>query len=466
MPFYKWSSTFANGATDNNYTLRAYHIEAIILAPVVVIAMVLFMSSYDPAALHAVFLAVAAMSPVWIPLFLFTTFWVQWMKYIRSMFWFSQEMTLLEIVLPPEVIKSPLAMELFLTSIWNSGGEATFLARIWRGNFRPIWSLEIASNEGRISYYIHTRKALRNAVESRLYGQYPEAKILEVEDYASKVPFNLHEYEIWGCEYTKLAPGPVPIKTYVDYQLDKNTDTPEIQVDPLTNMLEHMASIGKDEYVWLQFIVRARKKDEWNGFYLKADSYKDDAKAVIQRMVLEAAGRSKKILEELHIDDPDKTALKQAASRGAALLSEGERKKVEAIERALSKQIFECGIRAVYLAKKTQFNAGNIGSLALMFNPFRAIDLNGLVPTRGMSIFDFPWQDFHNIRRTIIKKLLMFHYRNRAYFYVPYDQVPVFFTTEELATLWHFPSSVVQPPGLERIAAKRAEAPAGLPTGQ
>ncbi len=112
--------------------------------------------------------------------------------------------------------KSPLAMELFLSTLWNSGGESTFIARIWKGNYRAIWSLEIASNEGRLSFYIHTRRTWKQIIEARIYGQYPEAKIEEVEDYARKVPFNLEEYELWGCEFAKGAPGPVPIKTYTE----------------------------------------------------------------------------------------------------------------------------------------------------------------------------------------------------------------------------------------------------------
>ena len=131
----------------------------------------------------------------------------------------------------------------------------------------------------------------------------------------------------------------------------------------------------------------------------------------------------------------------------------------------MGKLLFECGIRTMYIAKKEKFNGINIGNLVLLFNPFASNDLNRILPARGMSIFDFPWQDFHNIRRTIVKKSLLFYYRNRAYFFVPYDQVPVFLTTEELASVWHFPNSKVQPPGLERVASKRAEAPAGLPTG-
>ena len=117
------------------------------------------------------------------------------------------------------------------------------------------------------------------------------------------------------------------------------------------------------------------------------------------------------------------------------------------------------------MCKKEKFQFVNIASLVRLFDPFKSNDLNSLNVARGLSIFDYPWQDFHDIRKSYIKRQTNFFYRSRAYFYVPYDQVPIFFTTEELATLWHFPNSKVQPPGLERVVSKRAEAPVNLPTG-
>jgi hypothetical protein len=97
-------------------------------------------------------------------------------------------------------------MELFLTTLHNAGGEPTILRRAWHGHFRAVWSLEIASIEGHIHYYIHLRRAWKNIVEARLYGQFPEAKVTEVEDYFAKIPFNLEEYNLWGSEYKKGIP--------------------------------------------------------------------------------------------------------------------------------------------------------------------------------------------------------------------------------------------------------------------
>ena len=443
-------------STKKNYGLLGWHIEALVVAPIALILLVYAALTYDPTALRAVATGVALLSPIWLPAFLAVFFWTTWIDYIRFGFWFSQEMVLLEVTLPPEVEKSPLSMELFLTTLWNAGGESTLIARTWKGSFRPVWTLEIASNEGRVSYYIHLRKSWRNIVEARLYGQFPEAKIVETEDYTAKVPFNLEEYDLWGTEYAKSKPGALPIKTYIDYGLDKNTDTPEIQVDPIGNILEYFSHIGPGEYLWLQIIMKARKHDEWYGLYDYAhDSYKLAGKQLLNDIMTGAAHRAQEVLKQSEIVE----------GKVNALLTDGEKQQIEAIERAMGKLTFECGMRSLYITRKGKFNGVNIGSLARLFDPYRSNDFNQINPTRGMSIFDYPWQDFHNIRHNYIREQLFFYYKNRAYFYVPYDQTPIFFNVEELASLWHFPNSKVNPPGLERVASKRAAAPVNLPTG-
>ena len=139
------------------------------------------------------------------------------------------------------------------------------------------------------------------------------------------------------------------------------------------------------------------------------------------------------------------------------------------LERSLSKLTFECGIRVVYIAKKDNFAGINAGAIIRFFDAFKGQDAdreyNALGITGGTTIFDYPWQDFMDIRLKILCDNLYFQYKNRAYFYVPYDQVPVFMTTEEIATLWHFPSSIIQTPGLNRVPSRRSEAPINLPTG-
>jgi hypothetical protein len=412
----------------------------------------------DPAAISGVFAMTVALSPLWLPVALIGYFWISWIDYIRLSFWFKREMVLLEVQLPPEVTKSPAAVEVFLNSIYTTGSETTFINRFWLGGFRTIWSLEIASNEGRIGYYIHCMKAWQTAVEGRIYGQFPEAKITEAEDYAAKVPFELGEWQLWGAEYKKNNDVQAyPIKTYVDFQLDKNPDTPEIQIDPMTNLFEIMNNVGKDEYLWLQIILKPRNNDEWYGIQIrKTDRLKDKQKAEIKKII---DGARKRLME---IEDAGSTEKARASMMN---LTKDEQTRVEALEKMTTKALFEVGIRIIYLAQAEKFKGING---AFLFRIFQVLDSGmnrlGGASGRGMIRFDYPWEDFMGIRSSAEKRHLYSYYKDRAYFFVPYDQYPVFMNTEEIATLWHFPNSAVKTPGLNRVSSRVGDAPTNLPT--
>lgn len=445
-------------AHSANAWIDGWHVETIVVAGVAMFVFVLTALVVDPDAVLAAGSALVALSPLWLPVTLFVIFWKIWMHYIRYAYWFRQPMTLLHIELPPEVAKSPLAMELVLIGLWNNGSETTFIQRIWKGQFRAISTLELVSNEGRIGYYIHLRKNWKEFIEARIYGQFPEAKITEVtRDYVDEVPYDAEEYDLWGTEYQKadLLAEALPIRTYIDYGLDKNTDTPEIHVDPMTNILEFLSTIKTDEYLWIQIVMKARKKDEWYGFYT-GNHWLDDAKTNIKKITEAAIERARGLTS-------DEAEQKKVGSRGAMLLTGGEKLMVESIERSLTKQVFDCGFRTVYIVKKGKFDLSRVNNLVRLWDPFRGENTNKLNVARGKSIFDYPWQDWDGIRATMISKKMFFWYKHRAYFYVPYDQKEVCMTTEELASIWHFPNSEVKTPALQRVPSRRAAAPSGLP---
>lgn len=434
-----------------------WHLEESLFMPLAIVLLVCFAAVFDPPVIGATLAMIVALSPVWLPFFLGTILWITWVHYAWYQNFFKKTFSVIEIQLPPEVLKSPAAMEVFFNSFWTSGGETTFIDRVWKGGFKNSWSLEIASNEGRIGFYIHGPTIWMPAIEARIYGQFPEAKVFTVDDYVSKVHFNLQEYDIWGCEYMKSKPYAQPFKTYVDFELDKNTDTPEIKVDPLTNLLEVMNNIGKDQYLWYQVIVRAHNAGYWYGIPEKTDHYVAEGKAKIDQIMKGAGQRSKKLRQELQESE--------AGGTPTMSLTEGEKDIVKGIEHSFTKSPFDVGVRIVYLAKKERYQGITGGYLFRIFQALKS-NSNSLGGTGGRAMirFDYPWEDFGDWRKNTIKRLIHFHYKYRAYFYVPYDQEPSVMTTEELATIWHFPTSAVQTPGLNRVPSRTSEAPTNLPT--
>jgi hypothetical protein len=405
-----------------------------------------------PAMYGRIFSFLSFLSPIWMPVLLGLMFWRVWTDYTLADFIFKTPHTLLEIKLPPEVTKSPQAAELMLVTLHQTSGETTVIDRYWFGKRRMWFSLEMVSIDGNIHFFIWTRTFWKNAVEAAIYAQYPEAEVYEVPDYTLRVMFDPKKMSLWGVEFKLTKEDPYPIKTYVDYGLDKADLKEEYKVDPLTPLLEYLGSCHRDGQIWIQILIQAHKKGDKKkkgSLFGKAD-WREEAGYLVD-----------KILKR----DPKTKgpALSEAGFPIIPTLSEGEKRQVEAIERSISKLAFNVGIRGIYMAKKEAFNPINIVGLIGCLKQFNSMELNGFSGTRWHIYFDWPWQDYKNIRANRYSRLVLEYYKRRAYFHPPYKQTPMILTTEEVATLFHLPGRVATTPTLGRILSKKAEAPPNLP---
>ena len=144
-------------------------------------------------------------------------------------------------------------------------------------------------------------------------------------------------------------------------------------------------------------------------------------------------------------------------------LTKGEQEVISAIERSVGKLGFDCGIRAIYLCKKEQFHPSNIKALGGLFRPFTSNNLNGFTLVGNTFGKDYPWQDYNDIRWTMKREEMFDAYKHRGWFHVPHKKKPFVLTTEELATIYHFPGGVAQTPTFGRIPSRKSEAPINLP---
>jgi hypothetical protein len=392
---------------------------------------------------------------IWVPIVLAEYAWEKWITYVRAAWYTKVKKTVLEVKLPRETLKSPKAMELVLNAIHNTS-DGNWYKMYWNGEFRPQYSLELVSIEGNVKFMIWTEDARKVGLMAALYSQYPGIEVVEREDYASKVQFDPKTMKVWAADMKFTKPDPYPIKTYIDYGLDKDPKE-EFKVDPLTPALEWLGAVGPNQQVWIQFIVRAHKKDKKHHrlFAKEEDAWKKEGE---------------KIVNDIMKRDPDTKATGEVDEEGGMVrpvLSEGEREIIAAIGRSVAKPAFDVGIRAIYLAtKKESFDTPfGIGGIISTFKHFNSENLNGIVPNgeTWVAQFGFPWQDYKNIRRNMFSKEVIDAYRKRGYFFAPYYSKPLVLNTEELATMYHFPGSVAGSPSIERIPSKRADAPSNLP---
>ncbi|MFA6269842.1 MAG: hypothetical protein WC657_01365 [Candidatus Paceibacterota bacterium] len=387
--------------------------------------------------------------PIWLPVAFLVALFNAWLYYQRTKFWQKEGSVLLEIRLPREITKSPVAMEIVLNALHQPGGEGTWVDRIWNGQTRSWFSLEIVSIGGNIKFFIWTKPKHRNIIESQIYSQYPGVEIYEAEDYTKPFYYDPEKYGLWGCEFALTKADPFPIKTYIDYGLDKDPKE-EFKIDPMTPLIEFLGSLTSGHNAWIQILIRAHKKRRVaDVFSEKEDSWTDEAKAA-----------KEKILKDLKV----------AKEEGGfpRIPSKGEADMIAALERSVSKIPFDVGIRGIYIADKDKFNSGNGGGgIGGCFKQYGSLNLNGFKPAGWFGIFDYPWQEWGSKKEKLKPKILE-EYKLRRYFYSPYIgkkfyTKPFVLNVEELATIFHFPGSVASTPTFERVPSLKSKAPANLP---
>ncbi len=391
--------------------------------------------------------------PIWLPLATLSILWELWIRYVRALFFAKQEYVLLEIKLPRELFKSPQAMEFFVGGLYTTLGEANWYEKYWKGSVRGWFSLEIVSIDGAVHFFIWGRKGAKNQIESNLYSQFPGIEIFEVPDYTLPMIYNPEVNNIFATEFDLTQKDYFPIRTYIDYELDKNPKE-EFKIDPLTPLIEAMGSLAKGHQAWLQIIIQAHMnngKDPKTG--KPADlKWKKAAQEEIEEIMKRGKGEK----------DPEG----KIVPGSTRFLTQSETDTIKALERSVSKLGFDVGIRLIYTAPKDIFNMSYLGGLIGGVMHFNS-PLNGFKPARGSApkyknIF-LAWKDRSAKRINREKQRMLDAYKRRMYFYKPYKSANFVLNTEEIATMFHFPGGVSVTPTFTRIESRKAEAPSNLP---
>lgn len=403
-----------------------------------------------------------------------------WLSFVRADFYSKQKYALLEINIPRGQSKSPLAMELFLNSLFQPFGEGVWKDFWFKGTTKAWFSLELVSLEGRVKFFVWTRENYVSMIKTQLYAQFPNIGINEVyqgdykNDYTYGFEYDLEKYKFTCLEFRKKGANHLPIKTYVDYGLDKDPKE-EFKIDPITTVLEYLGSLGKGENAWIQIGIRAPGKD----------TYKPAPTDPIKKAEFKKANKMKWYEDKILVDwtDAAKDDVKKLTKRdkpettmAEMRMTKQEEEKLNVIERGLSKIAFDTNIRAVYFAEKDVFSPANSSGLMGVMRQYNTLHLNSF--EIRSPIVKRAWMDKKGLKVNADKKSIFDQYKCRAFFYsgfIPESGVniwlsngyvtgkPFILNTEELATMFHFPGDTATTSNVSRIEAKKVEAPANLP---
>jgi len=371
------------------------------------------------------------------------------LKYIASLEWM-----LLEIKVPKEVNKSPKGMEQVFAALYGILlGPVRWQDKFFKGKVADWFSFEIAGTGGEIHFYVRTQTKYRNLVESQIYAQYPDAELIEVEDYVSSLPLSLpnDEYDLWGGELILAKEDAYPIRTYPDFE-EKGTG-PDIakRIDPIASLAEILSTLEYKEYISIQILIRPA-----------GDAWVKKGQAVVDKLM----GKKTKTQDDLltkavfGLDSllPGGSSETKEEKKDYVVLSPGTTEVLKIVERSFTKLGFESGIRLVYIFPKNTFHISHLAAMNGAFKQFASPSLNSFKLNRNTTP---PIRGLFYKRKAFFRNSIMYQkFLNRSFV-----KKSIILTTEELATIYHFPDVTVKSPLLPRVEAKKGEPPAGLPVG-
>jgi hypothetical protein len=399
---------------------------------------------------------VFAMAPIWLPLMSFLVFFHVYMNMLGTKFRINSGRTIFEIVLPPEVFKSPEAMENVFTQVYNAASPDNLMETYLDGK-RPLpYTFELVSRGGDVHFYATVPNKFIYGFSDNIYAQYPgvELKKLDV-DYAAEIPKDMKGWSMMSFHFSKKKSSSYPIKTYIDFGLDKLPKEEE-KVDPMTPMLEMLAGIRPNQQMWIQIICIAhRDKNFKNGQLKSAPTWDVELNAEIDN-IMKRDPKTKGPLSSGDASDFD----------GMPRITAGERDNIEAMERNGGKVAFETAVRVVYLSSKEgDYDGGLFSRFIRTFAQTEIKGRNGLgVKWRSDYNYKFISDPFGK-KIPALKRHELAEYKQRLLHPKTGGMGFKIMTTEELATIFHLPGAVALTPTLNRVTSTRSEAPSNLPTG-
>jgi len=313
----------------------------------------------------------------------------------------SLESTLLQIALPREnEIKIDAAEQLFSALAGiKPSGRLAFL------KYRYPISFEIVGMPGDIRFYIYTPNKYRDMIEKQVNASYPDAEIKVAEEgnvKATRPGFVIgNEYNIFSKEGT-VAFKQLKLKdsNYKPIKVYK-----DLAVDPLSSLTSVLSKMSEGEGAAIQVLISGADS-KWSKL-----------------------GRA-------HI-----AQTKKRESNPETAKYSSDPKELEGIENKISKPGFYTVIRLVVSSTSKEAAEAHLNNLEAAFDQFD--NANSFTKTRiwlkGNFVTDF------------------------VYRYLPMRGSLSVLTSEELATIFHFPNKAVATPHIFWLNAKKAPAPVQIP---
>lgn len=342
---------------------------------------------------------------------------------------------LLKIKVPKASEQGPLAAEMMFSALHGmlqeDDSEADLLA------------FEIVSTSEGISFYTYVPQATRRFVESQIYAQYPTAEVFEAEDYTGSIPEGEAGPQVVGTELILEHPYFYPIKTF-----------PNFEVDPLSAITSAVENLQGDEEAWFQMVVKPLPEGWQEAGYeyleILRTGEEPEERSIITFLFDTLRASVGRLFKDIVVGialGPSTYMEREEAGGGeeSYQMSPEQKEEEQSIQEKLALLGFETNIRVVGVGADEESAQRNVTSLVASFKQFAHGSLNSFARTE------------------IVKTPtgLLEEYTRRAQ---PAEMADRFvLNTEELASVFHLPSTQVSVPNIAYSHAKKAEPPLDLP---
>jgi len=408
-----------------------------------------------------------------LPLFLFCIAWYLYLIYLRTKYIKAIEWSMVELKVPENILKTPKSMEQIFAAMAGIYSFGLTSINVYIEGQVELWiSFELVGYSGGVHFYVYFPTKFRNLLESAIYSQYPDAEIHPAQDYTELLGADLPNktYDLWGTDFILTKESYYPIKTYPYFE----EDIEERRVDPIASITEAMSNLKEGEMIWIQILISPT-----GDFQIMPNLWQKEG----EEKIGEIAGRPKATKQKSNAfaewtrnvilapsEPPVWGAKGEETPPLLRFLHPGEQEVVKAIANKISKFGFETDIRWIYLDRRDSFSRNNVSTIMGAFHQLRTENLNSFRPNKKTMTLKTGWlpKIFPRYKKFIElsrKKRLFEGYIKRRfgrYNKTRPEKFPIL-NTEELATIYHFPSAVVAAPKLKKLEAKKGGPPPELP---
>ena len=272
-------------------------------------------------------------------------------------------------------------------------------------------ALEIVTNGNEISFYIAVPEQFETIVEKNIYGFYPASQVYKVEDYTIFQPNSA----VHGTELLLAKNEILPIRTYKTFE-----------TDPLAIITNTLSKMEEGEGAAIQMVFSAAN----------ISSKQKRALHVAREMQ-----KGKTFEQALRGKSEPKKEQDQNATAQSFTATQQHQEMIKALEEKASKVGFSVNIRLATASPNDIRAKQLLQELLGGFHQFSSGYLNSFSAAK------------------VKMKKFMFDYTFRNF--IPARTV--FLNTEELASIFHFPSPSNKTPKIKWLSARTAPPPLELP---